>query len=139
MILPMTIKIYLFFLVVLVTFSACAQKKNNALSTTSDSTLIANRQVLKDLFLCKCIDKGLRESKILQNDHSASVLVEIAEYRSEVLLSVDSLASAVATRIPVSNLTGKRGILLNCIEYYNGKQLKAFITRMDDKIEKASR
>lgn len=126
--LSMTIKIFLLFLVLLVVFPSCAPKRAEALSTTNDSTLLGKRQMLKDFFLCKCIDKGLSASNVLKYDHSTSVLMELAEYRPEVLSSVDSLASAVVARIPVSNLKGKRGVLLGCIEYYNGKNLQTFVT-----------
>lgn len=133
----MKIQMHLFF-VLFVAFSSCAQDKSAAFSSISDSTLLTNRQILKDFFLCKCIDNGFKENNIFKSDHSVSVLVEMADYRAEAFASVDSLAKTIA-RTPVSNLTGRRGLLINCIDYYNAKQLDDFVKGLDNRIDRRAR
>ena len=69
-------------------------------STSKDSVEYdKNREILKELFLYKCISHGYPEIEFSKLDGSSSVYFEIGHYAPEAYLKVDSLATVSYTHL----------------------------------------
>ena len=106
------------------------QAKNKVVLPKIDSTVIKNRQTLKDYFLCSCIGHGFKADSLFDKDHTLSVYTEMLDYTFEDLQKIKKLAQITADGIPKSNLTNKRGIFDACIEYYRSKMLDNTVKSM---------
>jgi hypothetical protein len=100
----------------------------------TDSAISSQRGLLKDYALCKCVNYGFKEDNLLKKDFSATVLVEQLDYNPEVFVILDSLMKKFAYTIPISKYAdemGKRGVMINCINYYNSKEFDSLINGFD--------
>jgi hypothetical protein len=101
------------------------------------SNITSQRLLLKDYALCKCLGYGFKNDSLQLKDHSLTVLTEQLYYSLETLEYIDSLMLNFADSIPLgshSDTNGervRRGIMLNCFEYYNSKKLDLLIRRLD--------
>ena len=102
-----------------------------------------NREMLKELFLYKCITRGYPEIEFDKLDHSAAVYFELSHYTPEAYLKIDSLAKDF-----VSNITNEdtyyedeksKGIFIKSMEYLKDKKLDDFIKELDKYMSKYSR
>lgn len=102
------------------------ENKNNA--------IIKQRILLKEYALCKCLNYGFANDSLLKKDFSTTVLVEQLSYSPHAYFIIDSLMKKFTDSIPISKYVdaeGKRGIMINCIDYYNSKELGSYIRRLD--------
>lgn len=100
----------------------------------ADSLVNKQRIFLKEYALCKCIDHGFKEDHLLKKDFSLTVLIEQLNYDPKAYLLVDSLIKRFVDSISVSkylDTKGKRGVMINCIDYYNSKEFDLFIKELD--------
>lgn len=115
-----------------VILSACGQTTSKSATIKGDSLQIKQQQMLKDYFLCSCIDYGFKEDSLfIKKDHSMTVYTELMDYEYDDIQKVKQYAKRIVDNtIPTSNYSGKRGILGSCIEYYRGKELDSLIKSM---------
>ena len=98
-----------------------------------------NREQLRNLALCYCIENHLRYNKhdtaACKLDPSFHFLWEMTEYHPLATLAVDSFAMEYALGLPMRHVDryedSTKGGLADCIFFYNSKHLKAFIRQQD--------
>lgn len=114
-----------------VSLTACGQSATNKYTATkADSTSVKQQQMLKDYFLCSCIDYGFKGDSLFFKDHSLTVYTEMLDYDYNDIQRVKQFAKQVVDEMPVSNYSGKRGVFGSCIEYYRGEELDKLIKSM---------
>ncbi len=113
-------------------YSASSQTSNKSVISNVDSLQIRQQRLLKDYFLCSCIDYGFKvDSLFINKDHSMTVYVELLDYDYDDIRRVNLYAKQIIdTKVPISNYSGKRGVLINCIEFYRGAELDSLINSM---------
>jgi hypothetical protein len=102
-----------------------------------DSIKVRQRYLLKEYALCECLNYGFRQDSLMKYDFSMSVIFEQLSYRTETYLILDSLIKGFVDSIIPSKYAdtkGKRGIMNNCIDYYNSKKFNLFIKKFDGKL-----
>lgn len=111
-----------------VSITACGQSPNpKTIVQKTDSTSAKQQQMIKDYFLCSCIDNGFKSDSLFFKDHSLAVYTEMLDYDYNDIERVKAFAKQVVDEIPASNYSGKRGVFGSCIEYYRGKELDKLI------------
>lgn len=114
-----------------VSLTVCGQSTTSkSAEQKTDSTSAKQQQMLKDYFLCSCIDYGFKGDSLFFKDHSLTVYTEMLDYDYSDIQRVKHLAKQVVGEIPVSNYSGKRGVFVSCIEYYRGKEFDKLIKSM---------
>ena len=96
--------------------------------------IIKQRMLLREYALCKCLDYGFANDSLLKKDFSVAVLVEQLNYSPQAYFIIDSLMRNFADSIHSSryiDALGKKGVMVNCIDYYNGRDLSLYIRRLD--------
>lgn len=117
--------------------SCSSQSRKNIKEVTKTNSLVyKNNEILKDYFLCKCIEHGFEKDSISTKDHSTNVLVEMSDYYPDAFWQIDSIAKDYAYDIPVSNYTGKKGVLFECANYYKSNKLDSIVRSLDSLIYK---
>lgn len=101
-------------------------------STSKDSVECdKNREILKELFLYKCISPGYPEIEFSKLDGSSSVYFEIGHYAPEAYLKVDSLAKDFVSKIEYENTyyeeTKTKGLFIQSFEYLKEAKFNDFI------------
>lgn len=118
-------------------FYSQGQEPQLVSNKTIDSIASYNRNLIKDYFLCSCINYGFSsDSLFLKKDHSMSVLVEQSNYLPIAFNKIDSLAKIVVAQVPLSDFSGKRGIFVNCLSFYKGPELEEFVYTLDNELDK---
>lgn len=105
-------------------------------STSKDSVeRDKNREILKELFLYKCISHGYPEIEFPKLDSSSAVYFEIGHYAPEAYLKVDSLAKAFVSKIVYEGTyyeeTKTKGIFIQSFEYLKEAEFNDFIKGLD--------
>jgi hypothetical protein len=129
-----------FILVFSVVFIQCCQSQNQNLNTiqTTDSIVVKNRNLLKDYFLCSCIDKGFKNDSLQKKESSISIIVEMSDYFPSAFQKIDSVADSLIRSIPTKNTNEEApgpAIMLNCITYYKSKELNRLVESLDSEID----
>ena len=93
----------------------------------ANKTVAKQQQMLKDYFLCSCIDYGFKDDSLFFKDHTLTVYTEMLDYNYNDIQRIDHLAEKIASEIPMSNYSGKRGIFGNCMDYYRSRKLDKLI------------
>jgi hypothetical protein len=122
-----------FILLLSVVLIGCAMKSGLKSKTRLDR-IQAQRELLKDYFLCKCIVEGFKDLQIIEYDISQSVYFDIARYDPEAFQEVAEYAKEFTVSIetsPIEDLGYKKAIILNCIDKYKSKEINNFIKSMD--------
>ena len=117
-----------------------AQQRQYADSAISKDK--SQQSLWKDYVLCSCLEYGFKEDSLANKDFSAGLLLEMMEYSLEDKTSLDSAAKAFVDTIPVANAegaVGKRGIMVNCLDYYRSPQLNAMVSRLREKYKPKGR
>jgi len=108
----------------------------------SDSDIEFSRKYLRQFAFCSCIYQQLHINdsvEIDDTDHngdrsrdwSLSLLREITHYDLSVYFAIDSLVNTYVMELPFSELTGHKGSIRDCIDFYESKFLKKFIRKQD--------
>ena len=97
--------------------------------------LQSGRELLKQVFLCQCIDIIYQGCGSRPKDISMSVYFDIIPYNSvEVFPLIHKYAQEFVESIEPSIIEdhqGNRPLLLECISAYNEKELDSFIRSLD--------
>ena len=104
----------------------------------SDSLLKKQRKLFKEYGLCKCLFYGFGKDSLDKQDFSASLIRERLNYPIVAIQKLDAMAKRYTDSIPTSNYIdtkGKKGVILNCLEFYESHHLNEFINGYDSKLE----
>ncbi|KIC94443.1 hypothetical protein [Flavihumibacter solisilvae] len=83
-------------------------------------------KLIKDYALCDCIDEGFRDDSLHFKDFSATVIVEQISINPEGLDVIEDNVDSFISRLKPSeylDTKGMRGVMINCIDYYNSDEL----------------
>lgn len=94
-----------------------------------------NREILKELFLYKCISYGYPEIEFSKFDSSSTVYFEIGHYTSEAYSKIDSLAKDFVSKIECKDThyedTKTKGVFIQSFEYLKQTEFDSFIKSLD--------
>ena len=94
-----------------------------------------NRDMIKELFLYKCISYGYPDMKFSQYDNSAAVYFELSHYAPEAYLKIDSLAKDFVSNIGYEDTYYEnektKSLFLQSMEYFKSSKLENFIESLD--------
>ncbi|WP_294592063.1 hypothetical protein [uncultured Bacteroides sp.] len=94
-----------------------------------------NRDMIKELFLYKCISYGYPDMKLSQYDNSAAVYLELSHYAPEAYLKIDSLAKYFVSNIGYEDTYYEnkktKSLFLQSMEYFKSSKLEDFIESLD--------
>lgn len=98
-------------------------------------------ELLKQLALCSCIKYAFSNDDSIKRDLSFTVYRQITSYKDKkVYRVIDSAAKKAVEIIEPGEVadydTGKRAIMLNCINYYYSKRLDSLVRSLDKYIDK---
>lgn len=123
-----------------VSLTACGQSTANKSTVQKvDSASLKQQQMLKDYFLCSCIDYGFKEDSLFFKDASLSVYTELLYYDYNDIQRVKQFAKqkvddGKAMKGETSaDVKADRAVFGRCIEYYRGKELDKLIKSMQIK------
>ena len=93
-----------------------------------------NRELLKEHFLCCCLDYAFEHIGISKIDNSKSVYFDILKYKLPAMQKVDSLAKIFVDSIELSGYEGKttKGVIMLSIDEYKSPELNTFVKSMDN-------
>lgn len=94
----------------------------------------AQRELLKDYFLCVCIGEDFRDLRISEQDVSQAVYFDTGRYAPEAFREVAGYAKKFVESIgptDVEDLGRKKAVILNCIDKYKSREIDRFIESMD--------
>lgn len=121
-------KVYL--LLVLCLNLSCTLSRN---SITSDKN--RQREMLKELFIYKCISRGYPEIEFEKFDNSAALYVELSRYDLKVYLKIDSLAKDFVSKITYKDTYYEdektKSIFFQSMEYTKNNEFDSFIKSLD--------
>ncbi len=103
----------------------------------ASNELTLQRELLMDYGLCKCLNFGFSKDSLLKKDYSTTVLVEQLNYSPETLTYLDSVIKIYTDSFLESSyqdVRGKKGVMINCIEYYKSREFKLLVQRFDKQI-----
>lgn len=109
----------------------------NLSCTTSRNSveLDKNREMLKELFLYKCISYGYPEIEFSTIDSSPAVYFEIGHYSLEAYSKIDSLAKDFISNIEFKDTyyedSKTKGIFIQSFEYLKRTEFDNFIKSLD--------
>lgn len=90
-----------------------------------------NQEILKELFLYKCISHGYPEIEFSKFDSSPAVYFEISHYAPDAYLKVDSLAKDFVSKMVWKDTyyedTKTRGVFIQSFEYLKKTEFDDFI------------
>lgn len=117
-----------FLLLLLSTTSSCTTSKD---SIERDK----NREILKELFLYKCISHGYPEINFSELDSSPSAYLEISHYAPDAYLKIDSLAKDFVGKMVWKDTyyeeTKTKGVFIQSFEYLKTAEFDDFIKSLD--------
>lgn len=114
-----------------VVFCSC----NSAKHVNDKQGMYTNQAAaLKDYAFCKCVEYGFMQDSISLNDISIPIIFELSDYSIPLnkRQKIDSLAKKIAqsiTKQQVADYGNKRKILLDCLNFYRGKELEKLISK----------
>jgi|SRR6516225_179062 hypothetical protein len=111
----------------------------NAQANKDYAYLSNQRALLHKYAFCKCLGYGFPKESLNSKDFSLTILMEQLEYPLSVYMKVDSIAKIFAESIQESNYQdtrGKKGVMVNCIDFYIGKKLDSLIKSFDPSLQK---
>lgn len=104
-------------------------------SSRDNSKYENERDMIKELFLYKCISYGYPEMKLSQYDNSAAVYLELSHYAPEAYLKIDSLAKDFVSNIGYEDTYYEnektKSLFLQSMEYFKSSELDDFIESLD--------
>lgn len=120
-----------------VSLTACGQNTSNkTIAQKVDSSSVKKQQMLKDYFLCSCIDYGFKEDSLFFKDASMTVYSEMLDYDYNDIQKVKQFAKQKIDEGKVmkgetsADVKADRAVFGSCIEYYRGKELDRLIKKM---------
>ncbi len=94
-----------------------------------------NREMLKELFIYKCISRGYPEIEFEKFDNSAALYVELSRYDLKVYLKIDSLAKDFVSKITYKDTYYEdektKSIFFQSMEYTKNNEFDSFIKSLD--------
>ncbi len=94
-----------------------------------------NREMLKELFLYKCISYGYPEIELSKYDNSAATYLELSHYAPSAYSKIDSLAKVFVSKIEYKDTYYEdqktKGIFMLSLEYFKSKEFNNFIESLD--------
>lgn len=94
-----------------------------------------NREMLKELFLYKCISHGYPEIEFAKVDGSSAVYLEMSHYAPDAYSKIDSLAKNFVSKIVHKDTyyedAKTKGIFIQSFEYLKEKEFDNFIKSLD--------
>lgn len=99
----------------------------------SECEMQKNRELLKDYFLCCCMNYGFKTTDLVRIDRSKTAYFDVLNYSLPALQKVDSLAKSFISTIEISSYENKdfKNIIMLSIEEYRSKNVDQFIKSMD--------
>lgn len=117
-----------FVLLLLSVFLSCTISKD---SVERDK----NREILKELFLYKCISHGYPEIEFSKFDSSPAAYFDISHYAPDAYLKIDSLAKDFVSKMEWKDTyyeeTGTKGVFILSFEYLKTTEFDNFIKSLD--------
>ena len=110
------------------------QKFRNERSEAVDSTVISQREYLRQSAFCRCLVWGNLPDSIMKNDYSQSLYYNLSLYSDSVFKEIDDLARKKAMQIEPSqldDLKGKRAVFFECADFYRSRELDSSIKSFD--------
>jgi len=95
------------------------------------NNLNESRKLLRDYAVCKCIMLHSNERDLWKKDLSLSLLIDLGDYQHNAYRHIDSVTRIYVSQLDYSSLSDQKGMVLNCIDYYNSKELWQIIVGMD--------
>lgn len=86
------------------------------------------KKKLKEYFLFNCIVHGYRNIPLSNYDHSLAAVADELTATFDEIQAISKLARDVASAVPTSNLTGKKGVLYECLSKYESEDLDARVS-----------
>lgn len=122
-------KAFLIFLLIFCKFQLYGQNTSRKDIGNINDALSTQKQMLKNYFLCSCIDYSFRSDSLFYKDHSLTVYSELLNFKYDDIQNVKKYAKEIAEQIQISNYSNNRGVFFTCIEHYQGKKLDKMIRR----------
>ena len=124
-----------------VSSTACGQGIVNKsyLQKVDSPYLTQQQQLLKDYFLCSCINYGFKEDSLFLKDASLIIYTELLDYDYNDIQKVKQFAKKKNDEGEAmkgersADVKANRAIFDSCIEYYRGKELDLLIKSMQIK------
>ncbi len=126
-------------MLVLVSISLFACGQNTTSKPTppkADTALVLQQQMLKDYFLCTCIDDGFKEDSLFFKDATRTVYTELLEYEYDDLQKIRKVAQQLIDADKnkkgetSADTKADRAVFYTCIEYYKSSELDNLIKSM---------
>ncbi len=102
-------------------------------SITNDKN--RQREMLKELFIYKCISRGYPEIEFEKFDNSAALYVELSRYDLKVYLKIDSLAKDFVSKITYKDTYYEdektKSLFFQSMEYTKNNEFNSFMESLD--------
>lgn len=109
---------------------------NLSCTTSKDSVeRDKNREILKELFLYKCISHGYPEIEFSKFDSSSAAYLDISHYAPDAYSKIDSLAKDFVSKMVWKDTyyedTKTKGVFILSFEYLKTAEFNDFIKSLD--------